>query len=201
MIRGTLRNEGFCGAWNVLVQLGCCDDTYAMEGVGHFSHMDFICSFIERKAHQTVQQALCAFFNLAPDGEEMKRLQWSGLFSDEPVGLDHGTPAQILEHLLNKKWKLNREDKDYIVMWHRFAYQLNNRTHVLEASLTASGTDSTITAMARTVGLPMAIAALLVLDNKIKARGVQIPTSAEFYNPILQELKAMDIALTEKHIG
>ena len=124
-------------------------------------------------------------------------LSWLDLFTDKKVGLTKGTPAQILEHLLNKKWKLNPEDKDQIVMWHRFFYEQKGRQKQIQAYLVATGTDSTYTAMAQTVGLPLAIAAKLLLNNKILTRGVTIPITAEFYDPILAELKDLGIELSE----
>src|SRR5690606_16659413 len=93
--------------------------------------------------------------SIAPAGEEISRLTWSGLFSDEPVGLTEGTPARILEHILNKKWKLMDGDKDQIVMWHRFRYESNDGPGEIQASLIATGTDPINTAMAQTVGLPL----------------------------------------------
>lgn len=183
MIRGTLRSKGFCSAWNVLVQLGCCDDTYEMENVASLTHNDFMSSF---------------FHDEETSDEDMRRLKWVGLFSDEKIGLQRGTPAQILEHILNKKWKLQPDDKDLVVMWHRFKYELNGASKILEASLVAKGSDSINTAMAKTVGLPLGIAAKLLVEGKIKQRGVAIPVSKEIYDPVLDELKKLGIELTEK---
>lgn len=190
MLRGTLRNKGFCSAWNVLVQLGCCEDTYEMENVSSMTHASFMRSFGQITDAST---------------EDMKRLQWSGLFSDEKVGLSKGTPAQILEHILNKKWKLKPDDKDLVVMWHRFKFEvqgskLNGNSKVMEASLVAKGSNSVDTAMAKTVGLPLGIAAKLLIQGKIKQRGVVIPTAREIYDPVLEELKSLGIELTEKII-
>jgi len=72
------------------------------------------------------------------DGEELKRLRWSELFTEEKIGLEKGTPAQVLEHILNKKWKLKPGDKDFIVMWHRFNYLLNGKEKEIQAWLTAT---------------------------------------------------------------
>lgn len=197
MLRGTLRNKGFCSAWNIFVQLGCCDDTYAMEGVDQMTHSSFINSFLEEKAGKSPEQKIADRFQLTSYGQELKNLQWSGLFSNEAVGLKQGTPAQILEHILNKKWKLSENDKDQIVMWHRFVYELKNKNHEIQSSLVATGTDSTYTAMAKTVGLPLGIAAKLLAQNKITARGVVIPTTRQFYDPILDDLKAHGILFNE----
>ncbi len=198
MLRGTLRNKGYCSAWNVLVQLGCCDDSFQMEGVADMAHQGFINSFLGFHLAQSIEEKVAANFRLSLQSEEMKRLRWSGLFSDEKIGLDKGTPAQILEHVLNKKWKLKAGDKDFIVMWHRFRYEINGKQKETQAYLTATGDDETNTAMAKTVGLPLAISAKLLLQGKIKSRGVVIPVAKEIYDPVLQELGGMGIRLIER---
>lgn len=197
MLRGTLRNKGFCSAWNVLVQLGCCDDTYPMEGVDRMTHRSFIKAFVDADKGISLEEKLAQIFSLASNGPELTRLRWSGLFDDEPVGLASGTPAQILEYILNKKWKLQPGDNDLIVMWHRFVYEQNGKHREIQASMIARGEDAVHTAMAKTVGLPLGIAAKLLLQGKIKSRGVVIPVDTEFYTPILQELKTLGVELTE----
>ena len=197
MLRGTLRNKGYCGAWNVLVQLGCCDDSYSMDGVDKLTHRGFLDTFLDSADHGSIEKKISANFGLDASGEEMKRLQWSGLFSDELVGLQQGTPAQILEHILMKKWKLNDGDKDFIVMWHRFIYEQNGQKKEIQSYLTATGKDEIETAMAKTVGLPLAIAADLLIEGKISSRGVVIPTVKEIYEPVLATLRKFDIRFTE----
>jgi saccharopine dehydrogenase-like NADP-dependent oxidoreductase len=197
MLRGTLRNKGYCGAWNVLVQLGCCDDSYSMDGVDKLTHRGFLNSFLDSADQGSVEKKISANFRLDASGEEMKRLQWSGLFSDELVGLQQGSPAQILEHILMKKWKLNDGDKDFIVMWHRFIYEQNGQKKEIQSYLTATGKDEIETAMAKTVGLPLAIAADLLIEGRISSRGVVIPTVKEIYEPVLETLRKFDIRFTE----
>ncbi len=94
-----------------------------MEGVDRMTHRSFLNAFLEYHATRPVEEKLVAQFSLHPNGPELARLRWSGLFSEEPVGLTQRTPAQILEHILNKKWALSMSDKDQIVMWHRFVYK------------------------------------------------------------------------------
>ncbi|MBL7859292.1 MAG: saccharopine dehydrogenase NADP-binding domain-containing protein [Cyclobacteriaceae bacterium] len=200
MVRGTLRNQGYCSAWNIFVQLGCCDDTYIMEGVDTMTHRDFINAFLDFDTHKSVEEKLCAQLKLDARGAEIQKLSWSGFFDKERIGLSTGTPAQILEHILNKKWKLQETDRDQIVMWHRFVYEIGIHQKEIQATLVATGDDAVHTAMAKTVGLPLGIAAKLLLQGKIQQRGVVVPMQKEIYNPILQELKTRGIALTEKHI-
>lgn len=200
MLRGTLRNKGYCSAWNVLVLLGCCDDSYLMERVDQLTHRDFIDSFLDSGTSLSVEDKILQRFHLEDTGEELNRLRWSGLFSNEKIGLSTGTPAQILEHILSKKWKLSSGDKDFIVMWHRFVYKLNGKSREIQAHLTATGSDERETAMAKTVGLPLGIAAKLLAQGKINSRGVVIPVSKEFYEPILIGLSTLGIQLVEKEL-
>lgn len=199
MLRGTLRNKGFCSAWNVLVQLGCCDDGFQMERVDTMTHQDFLRSFLPGGNESPIAELIAYQTGLELNAKEIGMLEWVGLFSNELIGLKEGTPAQVLEHILNKKWKLNHEDKDQIVMWHRLLYEKGNKQHEVQATLVATGTDSKRTAMAKTVGLPLGIAAKLIAMGKITSRGVLIPISPEFYVPILSELASLGIELREMY--
>lgn len=199
MLRGTLRNKGFCSAWNVFVQLGCCDDTFAVDGLKSMTHRQFMNSFVP-SGPGSVKDRIRKQLGLKADSKELNMIEWAGLFDDEPVGLSTGTPAQALEHILNKKWKLAPSDRDQIVMWHRFIYELSGRQTEIQATLVATGDDSTKTAMAKTVGLPLAIAAKLIAENKIISTGVLIPTIQEIYEPILAELASLGIELTEREM-
>jgi saccharopine dehydrogenase-like NADP-dependent oxidoreductase len=116
------------------------------------------------------------------------------------VELDKATPAQILQKILMDSWKLSKDDKDMLVMYHKFGYELNGETHQIDATMVALGEDQTYTAMSKTVGLPVAIATLAILNGKIKTPGVQIPITKEIYTPILEELKSYGINFTENEV-
>ena len=122
------------------------------------------------------------------------------MFDNELVGLEKGTPAQILEHILNKRWNLHAADRDMVVMWHRFRYILDGKEKEIQSSLVAEGENSLHTAMAKTVGLPLAIAAKLLLQNKLKERGVLTPVKKEIYKPVLKELMELGIELNERFV-
>ncbi|MEQ8426093.1 MAG: saccharopine dehydrogenase C-terminal domain-containing protein [Cyclobacteriaceae bacterium] len=197
MVRGTLHNDGFCAAWNILVQLGCTEDSYNMEGVEKMTHRDFINSFLPYDHDEMLENKLVSRFNLNLNGGEIEKLRWSGFFDKEEIGLESGTPARILEHILNKKWRLGDDEKDMVIMWHRFRYKLGNKKHEIESHLVLKGEDSIHTAMAKGVGLPMAIGVKLLLEDKIKRRGVCIPIDQEVYEPILKELSQLGINAEE----
>jgi saccharopine dehydrogenase-like NADP-dependent oxidoreductase len=198
LLRGTLRYDGYCSAWNVLVQLGCTDDSFEMENVDGMTHRHFMETFLP-SGNLSIEEKIARVTGVQQGEEEMRRLKWSGFFDDTRIGLAKGTPAQILEHILNKRWRMHPEDKDLIVMWHRFVFLMDQKEKEIQSSLVVTG-DHQHTGMARTVGLPLALAAKLVLEGKIKQRGVVIPTSKEFYAPILAELKTLGISLTETEV-
>jgi saccharopine dehydrogenase-like NADP-dependent oxidoreductase len=197
MLRGTLRNKGYCAAWNILVQLGCCDDSYPMDGVETMTHSSFISSFLPASSGKSIKDAIAKRFGLSNASPEIGKLEWSGFFNEEAVGLEQGTPAQITEHILNKRWALKSTDKDQIVMWHRFRFTLKGSTKEIQSSLVATGNDSVNTAMAKTVGLPLAIVAKLLTQRKILSRGVVIPIAREFYQPVLKELQTLGVVFNE----
>ncbi len=197
MVRGTLRNEGYCSAWNVLVQLGCCDESYELEKVSEMTHRSFIESYVS-SGTDSLEARICHKLGLSEHGEEMKRLIWSGFFSNEKIGLSKATPALVVEHILSKRWKLQPEDKDMIVMWHRFTYQDGKQVKEVQASLVAKGDDAIYTAMAKTVGLPLAIAARHLLLGNLKERGVCLPITKTLYEPILLELASLGIRMQEQ---
>lgn len=194
MQRGTLRSKGFCSAWNVLVQLGCCDVNTEL-ATRSMTHYDFINSFVNTQPGKSLEDSLLN--KVGVNENDLRCLRWSGLFDNELVGIQKGTPAQILEHILMKKWKLDPTDKDMIVMWHRLRYEQNGTQREIQSSLVVKGENSIDTAMARTVGLPLGIVTKLLIENKIQQRGVCIPTDKQFYEPVLDELKLYGITFEE----
>ena len=122
----------------------------------------------------------------------------AGIFEEEKIGLKNASPAQILQQLLESKWTLDETDKDMIVMQHLFAYRLNGENRKLTSSLVIVGDDVNDTAMAKGVGLPLAIACKLILTGKIQLTGVLRPIQPEVYFPILKELEGLGIEFVEK---
>jgi len=129
------------------------------------------------------------------------KLEELDLFNkDKKIGLENATPAQALQKILSDKWTLAEDDKDMIVMYHKFGYELNGEKKQIDSTMVLIGEDQTRTAMAKTVGLPVAIATLAILNKKITTPGVQIPITREVYTPILEELESYGIVFKEKEI-
>ena len=198
MFRGTIRRKGFCNAWDALVQLGATDDSYVVEFPGDMTYRDFSNSFLAYNIEDPVEKKLSGYLDIDPEGEVMKKLQWLGLFERRKAAVQDQTPARVLQSLLEEKLKLDPGDKDMIVMQHQIEYLLDEKRHRIVSSMAIIGEDTVHTAMSVTVGLPVAIAAKLILQGKIRSRGVQIPIHREIYEPVMNELEKYGILFTEE---
>ncbi len=200
--RGTLRRPGFCKAWNVFVQIGATSDEYYMENTEDMTYREFINSFLYYHPSDSIDLKLYHSLQIPMDSDTIPKLEWLGIFEKKKIGLKRATPAQVLEKLLEEKWRLLPHEKDMIVMWHKFEY-IDNSTKTKKekhSSLVVLGESGKRTAMAKTVGLPLTVAAKLILLEKIKLKGLYIPTVKEIYEPVLDELKNYQIKFTDKEI-
>jgi saccharopine dehydrogenase-like NADP-dependent oxidoreductase len=199
LYRGTIRRVGFSRAWNIFVQLGMTDDSYTIEDSENMSYRDFTNAFLAYSPSDSVELKLRHYLKIDQDDILWEKLLELDIFnSKKMVELKNATPAQILEKILKDNWTLQENDKDMIVMQHLFGYELNGKKHQIESSMVCMGDNQVYTAMAKTVGLPVAIATLKVLNGEINTPGVQIPIKKEVYEPILKELEENGIIFTEK---
>jgi saccharopine dehydrogenase-like NADP-dependent oxidoreductase len=198
LFRGTLRRKGYSEAWNIFVQLGMTDDTYKLEDSESITNREFINIFLPFDSVLTVEEKLCKEFDLGVDSVIYQKIDWLGIFSEISVGIKNASPAQLLQAILEKKWTLGLEDKDMIVMQHQFEYMQDGKQHKLNSSLLVFGDDPRYTAMAKTVGLPVAIATKLILNGEIKLTGVQIPITKDIYIPVLKELAENGVNFIEE---
>ena len=201
LYRGTIRRIGFSRAWNMFVQLGMTDDSYIIENSEQMSYRDFTNSFLAYNPHDSVELKLRSYLKIDQDDIMWEKLVELDIFNpNKKVGLKNGTPAQILQKILMDSWTLEEDDKDMIVMQHKFGYEYKGKKHQIESSMVVIGEDQTYTAMAKTVGLPVAIATLKILNGEIKTPGVQLPITKEVYQPILKELENYGIQFKELEV-
>jgi saccharopine dehydrogenase-like NADP-dependent oxidoreductase len=199
MYRGTIRKVGFSRAWNTFIQLGMTDDSYTIEGSENMSYRDFINLFLAYSPSDSVELKLRSYLKIDQDDVMWEKLVELDIFNpNKKIGLINATPAKMLQKILEEAWTLKEDDKDMIVMQHLFGYEFNGEKLQIESSLVVIGENQTYTAMAKTVGLPVGIAALKILKGEIKTPGVQIPTNKEVYEPILKELENYGIIFSEK---
>jgi saccharopine dehydrogenase-like NADP-dependent oxidoreductase len=199
LYRGTLRRVGFSKAWNMFVQLGMTDDSYIMDDSETMNYRQFTNSFLPYHPTDSVEIKLRLNIKIDQDDVMWDKLLELDIFNpNKIVGLKNATPAQILEKILTDSWTLQPDDKDMIVMYHKFGYEINGLKRQIDSKMVCLGEDQTYTAMAKTVGLPVAIATLQILNGKITTPGVQLPITKEVYLPILAELETLGVVFKEE---
>ena len=201
LYRGTMRRVGFSRAWNIFVTLGMTDDSYTIDDSENMSYRDFINAFLTYSPTDSVELKLRHALKIDQDDIMWDKLVELDIFNPEKkVGLKKATPAQILQKILMDSWTLDKDDKDMIVMYHKFGYEKDGKKYQIDANMVVLGEDQTYTAMAKTVGLPVAMATLAILNKKITTPGVQIPITKEIYEPILKELETFGVTFHEKEV-
>jgi saccharopine dehydrogenase (NADP+, L-glutamate forming) len=182
VLRTTLRYPSFCEGWNAIVQAGLTNDTDQINS----NELSFAkwAESIHPFVHAT----------------NKTMLQFIGLFDEMPVPVSARTSADILQYLLETKLAMQPLDRDMVVMLHEIEYELDGKPEKIESSLIVKGDNNLRTAMAKTVGLPLGIAAKLILNGALQVKGLHIPVIPEIYDPILRQLQLNGISFREKRI-
>jgi saccharopine dehydrogenase (NADP+, L-glutamate forming) len=187
-IRTTLRYPSFIMGWKKMVDWVFTSETeyYITEGMT-------IAGFFENHFNKL------GITNLT-DPDILEMFQFLGLKDHHTkLPMTKGSAADILQFILENKLALKSGEKDMVVMLHEIEYVIGDTIHRVESSLVTLGMDDQRTAMAKTVGLPLGIAALLILEGKILDKGLHIPIKPSIYQPVLKELAKESILFTETH--
>ncbi|MES2773192.1 MAG: saccharopine dehydrogenase C-terminal domain-containing protein [Bacteroidota bacterium] len=196
-IRTTLRHPAFCRAWAILVDI----EMTSNDDGEVISNCKTIAEWFNHKVTRAAGMDWEAFKMTSVKEEDQKEItemfSWLGLFSDKQVPENHSSSAVILQQILEEKLVLLPHDKDMVVMVHEIDYAIGEDETTLVSSLVVKGLDNLRTAMAKTVGLPLGIAAKLILNGTIQLTGLHIPIIKEIYNPVLAELQQNGISFTE----
>ncbi|MFY7900324.1 MAG: saccharopine dehydrogenase C-terminal domain-containing protein [Chitinophagaceae bacterium] len=189
-IRTTLRYSNFCQGWKWIVQLQLTDEQELYD-TKYLTPNAFLKKHLEIFKLQHVYQSI---------NELSVIQQFDYLFNNNSDFINKGkiTAAEILQSILEEKLKLVPNDKDMIVMLHEFEYTGSDKKYYTKSSLIVKGNNEYRTAMAKTVGLPLGIAARMLIEEKIAIVGLQIPTIEEIYEPVLEKLTEFGIQFEEK---
>jgi saccharopine dehydrogenase-like NADP-dependent oxidoreductase len=197
-IRATLRYPSFCAGWEALIKLGLTDqsDSFIKDG-------QTMASWLMAKTGCTSEaqliQAVAAKVGVTSDSKVVGMLQWLGLFSNQQLNNGMQCSGDILLDVLLDKWAMKPGDKDMVVMQHDFEYLHKGEKNSLVSTMVIKGETRELSAMAKTVGLPMGILGKMVLNKKIKYPiGVHIPNMPSVYKPVLTELAHYGISFTEE---
>ncbi len=197
MLRGTLRNKGWCSTIKKIADLGLLEEE--KKDWAGLTYKGFLRKLMNDPAEEDTTKALAAHLNIEEDSDIIQRFEWLGLLSDEPLASEKDSPLNILGAKMLEKLQYEEGERDMIMLQHQFIASFGeNKKEKITSTLIDFGVPNGDTSMARTVGLPAAISTKLILEGKIDKTGVHIPVGPEIYMPILQELKELDIAFKEK---
>jgi saccharopine dehydrogenase-like NADP-dependent oxidoreductase len=227
-VRTTLRHPDFMDGWNNIIELHLTDETPSYQSdektlmnffKDHFKNQNFN-DWLDKKLSVPFAESAKILEEIEQLDSIQTKLEKTGALSEKMeianlvlkqlyfLGMDDNktyinkgfcSPADVLQFVLEKKLVLQKNDKDMIVMLHEIEYKLHNEMHKVKSSLVVKGEDALNTAMAKTVGLPLGIAAKLILNGEIALTGLHIPIMKEIYTPVLKELKKQHIEFYEMH--
>ena len=199
-LRTTLRNPDFCTGWKHIIKAGLTDELPN----GHLLKKE--CSFREwldqsvatRTKAANFEDFLARYVDVKERTLVRQMFEYLGFFDNRIIPGYAKSSADVLQFAMENKLSLQANDKDMIVMLHEFEYDVNGKHEIIKTSLVVKGDDRINTAMAKTVGLPLGIAAKLILNGTIASRGLRIPVSKDIYEPVLSELEQYGIKFNEE---
>ena len=197
VMRGTYRNIGWCDTLKKMVDLGLIDEK-PVEGLKGITFRKMMADLINENDGADVINKVAKKLGLEPDSDIIKRLEWLGLFTEEQVP-DFDNRLDILSYLLEKKLVFKDNEKDMIILQHKFTVENADKSKdLITSTLIDYGEALKESSMARTVSLPLAIGVRFMAEGKFNLTGVQIPITREIYEPVLKELETLNIKMDER---
>ena len=197
MFRGTLRYPGWCVAVKQLVDLGWLDMDERDDLVGK-TYSQLLRQLLGQSSDGDLRLAVAAKLDIPADHDGIKRMDYVGLFGDEPVPAAGTSYLDALCPLLEKKLAYAERERDMLAMVHQFdIVAADGTSRKVTSTMVDYGIPGGNSSMSRTVSLPAAIATHMILSRDIKMTGVHVPVIPEIYEPVLNELETMDIKVVE----
>jgi len=202
MIRGTLRYPGWSETWSQIVIIGLTNETMHIPNINKYSYRDLVEMFLPlHQSSANLEHRIANFLGISPTGNIMANLTWLGLLSDEPISCKGDTAADVMIDLLKKKLKLPPGGRDMVAIVHEIEAEYphqDNMRKILTSTFIEYGEPDGFTAIAKTVGLPAALATKLLLTGKLPITGCHIPTHSAVYSQVLPELEKEGMIFKEK---
>jgi saccharopine dehydrogenase-like NADP-dependent oxidoreductase len=191
VFRGTLRYPGWCTTLKLVADLGLLEE----KPVTGKTWAELMSSLVGGSGD--LRQDTAARCGIAVDSDPMKRFEWLGLFSDDPLP-EAPTILDALTALMLEKMPYAEGERDMIVLHHEFVGTFPDKRELITSTMIDHGIPGGYSSMARTVSLPCAIGVNMILSGTFTRPGLHIPVMPELYNPILDELETMNIKFVER---
>ena len=202
MVRGTLRHPGYCETWSKVVDLGLTNDTIHIPNLGDRSPREVVEMFLPIPVPpDRVEAAATLFLELNPTSQQMENLRYLGLFDDEPTGCGGDTAAAMLSHLLETRLAPLPESRDMVIIVHEMEVEFPDQERPAERqtfTMVEFGEPLKMSAMAKTVGLPAAIAVEMLFAGELELTGCRLPTHPAICDAVLSRLRAEGLEFSEK---
>jgi saccharopine dehydrogenase-like NADP-dependent oxidoreductase len=196
--RGTFRYKGWCETLDVIKRLNLITaDAFDMKGM---TYADMIARQAGMKSSSGIRNQGASHLGIPVSSYALDAIEWLGLFKEEPMGRGIDSTFEVTSDLMISKMGLGPDERDLVALQHTFlAGYSNGRKEVICSRMLDFGSQSTDTSISRTVALPAAIGAEMILLGEITAKGVHIPVIPEIYNPVLDHLEHMNIRMVEEY--
>ena len=202
MIRGTLRYPGWSETWLQIVRLGLTNETMHISNICDYTYRELVEMFLPlHQSSANIEHRIANFLNISPTGKIMENLTWLGLFSEDRIECNGDTSAAVLEDILKKKLTLPPDGIDMVAIVHELEAHFPDqkvKSEKVTSTFIEYGEVGGFTAIAKTVGLPSAIAAKLILTDELPISGCHIPTHPAVYSKVLPDLKKAGLTFSEK---
>lgn len=202
MIRGTLRYPSWSEMWTQIINLGLTNDTLTIPDLETLSLADIVRMFLPpHLAGADLRQQVAEYLKINPTGHTMDQLEFLGLFSEEVLGAKGRTAADAMVHVLQTKLPLLESDRDMVLLVHRMIVEYDGNSEKKEeiiSTFSSYGDPGGHTAMAKTVGLPAAIAVKLITTGELSVTGSHLPLNREIYSKVLTELRQLGMSYSEE---
>ena len=197
MYRGTFRYKGWCETLDAMKHLNMLDDI-----TDDYTGMDYAGFLASRAGLEKagMRKSIALKLGIKEESVAIQSLDWLGFFSNEKMAYGTTSPFEITSDRMISKMALTSRDRDTVMMQHVFLAEYpGGKKEVIKSSMLDFGSHETNTAVARTVALPASIAVKMILEKKIDLTGVYRPVVPQIYNPVIDELKKLEIEMKEEY--
>ena len=196
MFRGTLRFPGWCATMKQVARIGWLR-TDGIDGLEGKTFADLTAQLIGADDTANLASKVASHLGIEDGGPEISKMEWLGLFSDDPLP-GPPAPVDILTQRMLEKMSYNEDERDLLVLQHTFVAEFPDRTENITSTMIDFGIPGGDSSMNRTVGLPAAVGVRFILEGRFDQPGVIVPVMKEFYEPAIEELQRLGIQFTEE---